>query len=205
MKKILLIIVVLIGINKCYSQEMPPGEEEVDIEQAFPKIPTKDGQIFYDFIIDAKGMNKDELFVKLRHLLVEFFVDSKDVLEVNDKENHLMTGKGTIKYGVQKGMNFHYGRMYFVINIATKDDKFRVQLYNFIAKGEKLAMDVTLDFKNKEETFPIDELYKQYVNGNNRQKRYAAKYLVKVIVIAKHMKRNFKEIGSGNKDDISDF
>jgi hypothetical protein len=92
-------------------------------------IPNRDGEIMYELIDSSViGKSKDEVFRASQATLVEAFKDSKDVLEVIDKEDGHLMGKGNTTYYFNAGLYRANIRLPFVIDIRAKDGRYRIQL-----------------------------------------------------------------------------
>lgn len=153
--------------DHCKGQHKKYEPTKDEIARMLNSIPLKDGKIFYDQVVLCDSMQKDQIFIKIRQWFVENFTESKAVLEVNDIENGLLTGKGTYKYSMINGLNVHSGYTEFVINIAAKDGKFRYQLYDFTANNKNQSMLSSNDGYTKE--IDLNEIVFMY----NQRKREA--------------------------------
>lgn len=170
-------------------------------------IPLKDGDIFYDKIITAPGVKKDELFIRIRQWFVENFNSPGSVLGVNDEVNGLLTGNGAYEYSDEAALYgaSHDGYIHFVINIAVKDGKFRVQIYNFVAKGERSFLGFLETVPSvTEEEYNMNDIYAAYKEGK-RGKKYTRLYMESMVKLAFYIEYSLAEISKPKYDAISDF
>ena len=98
----------------------------------FSDIPQKDGTIFYEKIVELdSSFTQNILYQNAKLLFVKCFRDSKAVLQLEDKENGKIVGKGTgiceFRYALVK----YKMRWLFTLDITVKNGKYRVQLYDF--------------------------------------------------------------------------
>ena len=60
-------------------------------------FPNKDGKINYSEVVNVDSVKKEELYNRAKHWLVETFNSAKDVIQIDDKENGEIVGKGYFK------------------------------------------------------------------------------------------------------------
>jgi hypothetical protein len=111
MKTILLLILYVITLN-CYSQALP----------------TREGKVFYEQVDTATG-TKAELYQKAKLWFANAFKDSKSVIQVDDKDNGQIVGKGNFDVPYKYGVNTS-AQCNFTVKIDVKDNKYRLQIYN---------------------------------------------------------------------------
>jgi hypothetical protein len=115
----------------------------------FGQLPTKDGHVFYESI-DTLTLTKDQLYTKAKLWIANTFKDSKSVIEIDDKENGQIVGKGNFVVNYTYALTPSTCRFNFTVRIDLKDNKYRLQLYNIIG-----------EFAANYET-PIEEIPNQY-------------------------------------------
>lgn len=211
MRKTMFVFLSLVSITLLHAQRngAPKPKYVLSKDQAermLDSIPTKDDKILYDEIVTTDStQTKEQLFIRIRQWFVENFTDSKNVLEVNDKDNGLLTGKGTYKYAMLNGLNTHEGYTTFVINAAVKDGKFRYQLYNFNAEGVNTSLWATNSYGRPniyKEKVDMDEVLKLYKSG--KREKYAKKYLGDMLELVYYIKMSLADLAN-QKSSISDF
>jgi hypothetical protein len=111
------------------------------------QLPTKDGKVFYEKI-DSCSLTKDQLYNKTKLWLANTFTDSKSVIEVDDKENGVIVGKGNFEF-YYKYMTKVYSTCFYTIKINFKDSTYRIQLYNVSAAAGLDAVPVDVEDLNK--------------------------------------------------------
>lgn len=95
------------------------------------QIPTKDGKAFYEVIDSAAMGSKQEIYHKARTWMAEAFKDAKEVIQLDDKENGELIGKGNFAWST----TFTPYRCRFTIKISARENKYRVQVYDMIVVG----------------------------------------------------------------------
>lgn len=165
-------------------------------------ITTKDNKIFYDEVNTTEpSLTKDQIFIKIRQWFVENFMESKNVLEVNDIQNGLLTGKGTYKYSKINGLNVHSGYVMFVMNVAVKDGKFRYQLYDFTASDNNQSM-LTSQRNYSIDVIDLNDILKMYKSG--KREKYARKFLDDMLALVYKVQKSLSDL-SMNTSSITDF
>lgn len=109
--------------------------ERKKIEQLLSILPVVDGELKYEEVVQVDSLTKaNELYSRAKKWMVENFRDRKAVIEVDDKENFKIIGKGNAKFKFLAGplgLTPYNERLEFIISIAAKDGKYRYQIYNF--------------------------------------------------------------------------
>lgn len=93
---------------------------------------TYSGVVFVDSV-----SSKEELFERGRIWFANTFKDSKEVLQVNDKENGELIGRGAMKFESEtfSGSSATRGYIYFDIKVYTKQGRYRYEVTNFTHEG----------------------------------------------------------------------
>lgn len=199
-----LFIGLLLMTTSVFGQKGEDGFKTLTDAQAKERInsiPTENGKILYDQIIDVPGENTNELFIKIRNWFVEKFTDSKSVLEVNDIDNGLLTGKGTYRFDKTNGLNKHIGFVTFILNVKVKDGKFRYQLYSFNYEGIKTGV-LGSSSTGIHENVDINDIFSDYKKGG-RIKR-DRQYLTDIVNLQDYFDKSLR-YNVAIKKDISDF
>jgi hypothetical protein len=193
---------LLLASIASYSQKLSKEEQkkiEARRQEMYDNIPTKENKIFYDTVIIVdSSLKKDVLFTRIRQWFVEKFTDSKSVLEVNDIDNGLLAGKGTYKYIIANGINFHDGYLQFVMNVAVKDGKFHYQVYSFTASELNSSLLGGQATANKVD---LDEVY--VLKQKGQRQSYCKKYLGEMVDLVYLINTTLPE--TVNKKSITEF
>lgn len=186
----------------CQAQRKNYEPTKEQTKQMLDAIPTKEDKIFYDEIIVCDtSLNKDKIFIRLRQWFIENFMESKAVLEVNDIDNGLLSGKGTYKYTNYNGLNIHSGYTQFILNVSVKDGKFRYQLYDFTAYNNNKSLLASPGVSTNEKV-DLNEMLTLY----RKKKRvgYSRKFLEGMIELVYYIQHSIKDV-SIQKQTIQDF
>ena len=84
-------------------------------------LPLKDGVVTYTNVISIDGVNKDELYSRAKKWFVTTYKSANDVIQLDDKENGEIVGKGNFNIT-------YYARDPFInhaITISVKDGRFK--------------------------------------------------------------------------------
>ncbi|HXS57503.1 MAG TPA: DUF4468 domain-containing protein [Hanamia sp.] len=85
-------------------------------------LPIQDGKIFYEHVYQDSGKTKNDLFIKSKDVFLRLFPNTKGVIQDEDKENGIVTGKGYFKAPAL---------IKCTIRIISKDNKYKVQIFDF--------------------------------------------------------------------------
>lgn len=95
----------------------------------------KDSALSFSGIVEVNGATKAELFSKARQWMNETFKDSKEVIQIADKESGEIAGKGIMQsyyvfktFGKEKPNPVMYD---FSIGIYVKDGKYKYEFTSF--------------------------------------------------------------------------
>lgn len=94
------------------------------------QLPTKDGEIFYEKVDTITG-TKDALYIKAKGWFVNTFKDANKVIQMDDKETGQLMGKGNFPVSYTYLMQPVNAACNFTVKVDLKDNKYRIQLYNF--------------------------------------------------------------------------
>lgn len=104
------------------------------------------GLFTYQEVIDQPG-TPEELYTRAREWFVHAYKDANKVIQLDDKANSTIIGKG--KYMVYLSMNNRF--IQHTITIEAKENRYRYTITNFI-----------LDWGNGVATVPLESLQKMY-------------------------------------------
>ncbi len=116
MKKLFIFLAICICTISLKSQNWPIDE--------------KTGKILYTDVINTDSIKKEEVYSIIKEWIAKTFVDSREVIELDDKESGKILGTGLFKVHLPSGAFAGYVRydIYFII----KDNRFKYEISNFI-------------------------------------------------------------------------
>ena len=87
----------------------------------------------YSEVVKADSIPAKVLFERARAWFVSSFHDSKNVLEINDKESGELSGKGDMHAtsSIMGTKNYPYGWLFFQISIHTKDGRYKLEISEY--------------------------------------------------------------------------
>jgi hypothetical protein len=135
---------------------------------AHAQLPVKDGKVFYE-VVDTCSLTKEQLYNKTKLWLANTFNDSKSVIEVDDKENGEIVGKGNFDFTCKYSLVNVNSTCFFTIKIDVKDNKYRLQLYNVYTTtgyADNKMSDEEIIKKSKRN--PYDKIASQINDGINK-------------------------------------
>lgn len=93
-------------------------------------LPMKDGKVFYETTDSTTG-TESELYIRARSWFVNTFNDANAVLQMDDKEDGIIMGKGATKYDAGNIITGPFPMyLHYTININVKNNKWRIQIYD---------------------------------------------------------------------------
>lgn len=92
---------------------------------------------FSDVVKVDSTITKEQLFERARQWFATYFKDSKAVLQVSDKDNGELIGRGAIPFssGVFVGSAATKGYINFDVKVYSKQGRYKYELTNFIHEG----------------------------------------------------------------------
>lgn len=100
------------------------------ISFAQPEFPLKDGKVVYEEIDSIPNIQKGELYKKAKIWFVNTFNDAKAVLQLEDKENGQLIGKGNFDYLYSFALSSATWVCNFTVQIDCRDNKVRIKFYD---------------------------------------------------------------------------
>ena len=91
-----------------------------------------------DTVIQAKGLTAEQIYGKIKVWFANSMRSSNNVIQLDDINNHHIIGKANIDFEVNN-MTWHSltGTIHFTIDIAARDGRFKLKLYNFTHEAYK--------------------------------------------------------------------
>lgn len=99
-------------------------------------------------VVAVKDASTSELYTRAKLWFSTAFVDSKNVLEVQDKEAGVLAGKGSFSYepNIFMSSSLIRGRVTFSISIIFKDGRYKYSLSDFTHHGSSLRSQGPINF-----------------------------------------------------------
>ena len=93
-------------------------------------FPFKDGKVNYSGVIQADRISKDELYKRTKRWFIDNYKSAKDVLQLDDKENGELIGKGYLETS-WGATTIYVGH---TIKIQVKDGRYKYEITDFNVK-----------------------------------------------------------------------
>lgn len=119
MKNTLAILILLVVGNAAFAQYANP----------FPLV---DGRIDFSEVVSVEAANKDELYARAKLWFADSFNSSNHVIQLDDKDNGIVLGKGTIIEQDRNGKK----TWEFTIKIQLKEGRYKAEFYDISYKFE---------------------------------------------------------------------
>lgn len=133
MNKILLVLLLAPVISYCQGE-----------------FPVKEGKVIYELIDSSTNFNSEDLYGRSKFWIANTFKNSKQVIQIDDKENGQIMGKGNFE--ISQTMTGYIIRFSFKINI--KEGKYRLQFYDIFSQQDtKLGREFTAESLNEKKAF----------------------------------------------------
>ncbi len=174
--------------NALYRTELPINE--------------KTSLITFEEVVQAEGKDKNELYSIYREWFVNWFKSAEDVLQMDDKENGILIGKGfqditVVVFGMPLVEKLHY-RVKFVL----KDGRFKYIISNLSTQQYPYQYNNNPP-KSPCEVSLIDNLYSKKGKVNKINKNSKEAVLTAVYLLIDDIKNTLQNNTSidGNDDD----
>lgn len=104
-------------------------------------LPEKDGKVIYEEVDSIPGVIKDELYNRSKIWVVRTFKSANAVLQLEDKDNGQLIGKGNFQYENSVFTASATWTCDFTIQIDCRENKVRIKCYDISAhsKGDATA------------------------------------------------------------------
>ena len=126
MKNLILILVIL-TTNMISAQ----------LSEKFPK--DDNGNVVHTKIVTLENKSKDQLYILAKMYFAETFKSANDVIQLDDKENGVILGKGITNFMVKSGKYNFNCKMSFTMKVSIKDNKCKLEVYNIVYNDTSTA------------------------------------------------------------------
>lgn len=135
MKRIVLITLGILFALMAYPQKKSKHEQRLEeinaiIDSLSQHYTVTEEGVLLSRVIQAPDYNKDELYVKLQEVVSSIYVDSKAVIQTQDKEEGIIIGKGKdedIKYDKLTGARI-VNTVHHFFKTEARDGRFKVSI-----------------------------------------------------------------------------
>lgn len=164
--------------------------------QTFPLDSTTQ-KVDYQTVVHVDSVSKDELFTRAREWFALAFKDSKEVIQMDDRANGKLIGKGTTK-GYFKVLLMDYPfRTRFTLSVICKDSRYRYEMTDFVIIND--ASDLLQTFtaeeiisKKKDRDGKYSGRWKSFLGGVDDAQN----------LIIQSLKEAMNKKGAKSKDDF---
>ncbi len=181
-------IFIVLSINLyCQSTDMP----------VLP-IDSLTGKITYtDIVYLDSTITKDELFMVGREWMAKSFKSATDVLKMDDKEEGVMVGKGTMPFNSKTmGIEAPMMDLHFTISVYLKNGKYKYEITDFVLEENMLGMEFFM------ESFYFRELIEPMKRPSKKKSIYFLNQLNENMnILINSLKINMASAKSPNKSD----
>lgn len=97
-------------------------------EKLMDVLPLKDGVVTYTNVVEVDGVDKEQLYLRAKKWFVIVYKSAKDVIQLDDKENGEIIGKGNFSI-------VYYSRAPSIdhtITISVKDGRFKYLITDLV-------------------------------------------------------------------------
>ena len=112
------------------------------------ELPTSEEPLAFTDVVKVDDVSASELYMRAKLWFAASFVDSKNVLEVEDKDAGILVGKGAISYEpvVYQASTLVRGRIQFEVRVLVKDGRYKYSLSDFRHHGSRSTAYGPIDF-----------------------------------------------------------
>jgi len=135
-------------------------------QDAATPVPYIDGKVKYSEVIQVEGSSPAQLYGKAKLWFATAFRSAQDVIQLDDRENGNILGKGVILKDEQRGLTQIRKTWYFTVKVQVKDGRYRAEIYDitytFEMPGNNIGAGVSKI--NLDEYFQNPKIYEK--NGS---------------------------------------
>jgi hypothetical protein len=106
-------------------------------------------KVSFTHVQDVVG-SKDELYIRAKIWFVNAFKDAQEVIQLDDKENGIIMGKGILNINYQVLGTTITDRINFTISIRVKDNKFKAEITDMKQISETAKTDTAIESYNED-------------------------------------------------------
>lgn len=130
MNKIFLLLLLSIPIIS-FSQKSKKNKNDKDsVVQIMPLV---DSMVVYTEVVKADSITKEELYNRAKRFFVENYKSANDVVQLDDKENGEIIGKGIFKVMYNQGIaGMQPTSVYHTISVAVKEGRYKYEIKDLI-------------------------------------------------------------------------
>lgn len=126
--------------------------------------------ISYSEVVQVEGATKDELYQRAKNWFVDTFRSANDVIQLDDKENGQIVGKGNFSYSQKvTWAAVANNTIRFTAAITIKDGRYKYEFSNFehsmAVPGTPLNLGLITDAEPIRKGFPKKTIEKIYVEA----------------------------------------
>lgn len=157
MKNIISIFLLLIASNSSFGQSDIP-------------FPTVDGRINFSEVVTVEDANKGELYARAKLWFANSFDSSNHVIQLDDKDNGIVLGKGKISEKNSGGKK----TWEFTVKIQLKEGRYKADIYDIYYKFEKDLSGVSPSVRKilEPESVTYFDLDSRYADRSSKKSMY---------------------------------
>lgn len=144
----------------------------------------ENGKVHFTNVISSNDLNQEQTYTKTKLFFINNFNSGKDVIQLEDKSNNTIIGKGNTTIEIQSGKYKIPISMSFTIKLESKDHKCKVDIYNVVYNNDSPA-----------ELFFNESAEEKYIKANSKTKlimeNYRDQTIDKVALIESKIKTEF--------------
>jgi hypothetical protein len=180
------------------------AQTKEELFKLFDEIPRdKNGEISYT-LIDSIKSTKEALYFNAKSYIVDNFKSANDVIQLDDKDNFTIIGKGSTKTTIKviSGMLPFYFDYYLNYNlrIQSKENRYKIDIYNIVVKNYTEYGEITYTYQdgcNKslfENDYKTKSMQKAAIKHRYPIYEYANQYFIDILYSIKdYMHKSIKE------------
>lgn len=146
----------------------------------------RDELIYYQEVVPAEGLSKNDIFVRMNEWFVRTFNSPKNVIQMQDKEAGKLMGKYSFTYKSGKGM---FSVLYYIdciLSFEAREGRYRLEASNFTQ---------SVSFMNATNTGPLEVMFSD--------REISAKEIERIIEYADYISNEVYAIFDSAKSKIN--
>lgn len=108
----------------------------VSYAQIIEEMPTDEsGMINFNEVVEVKDLSMNDLYLNSKTFFVDVFNSAQDVIQMDDKEDALLIGKGFTDITITTMGIGTPIKMYYTIKIQSKEGRYKYEIYDLFFKS----------------------------------------------------------------------
>lgn len=179
MKKITLILIAVLISYTSYAKKQSKEERQAVLNERKQGGQSKEkkldefkvdnnGGIYYSEVVKVDSLSKLDLYLRSKVFFANSFKSANSVIQMDDKEEAIIIGKGTVKIYIGSGFGAVPSTMNFTLKIQSREGRYKYEIYNISYRSDALG-ELSAEYFYKKENYYKKNGKPRRVNQNYKE------------------------------------